>query len=304
MEFKQPRLAEPKSEVIFSLIILNKTKTGRLIRRWLTRVKRNPECWLEIVQESDMQFGGREDCGGKEEDSLGGGKPEGAEFKGWEGQLDSEGRFHGEGVLTLEQCLGQAGCKAKGLERVEGFWKHGFLIGPSTLHFVAPHSFTEVVAFRRGKRQGLGVVFLDKEKQHLAKVTRWEMGTEVGPSWDLSMGHGLDVSKHFNLVSGAVEELPPTAHWGGGVLYNSSVWIYPDYKTALVGRWGKDKDMKLEDEEDKIKGEDLDGIRDEVVKERNSEDFQGWGRLAQVESVRCTGGTLQVDQTSRVSASE
>ena len=106
-----------------------------------------------------------------------------------------------------------------------------------------------MVAFRRGMRQGLGVVFLDKEKQHLAKVTRWEMGTEVGPTWDLSMGHGLDVSKHFNLVSGAAEELPPTAHWGGGVLYNSSIWIYPDFKTALVGRWGKGKEMILEEEE-------------------------------------------------------
>ena len=247
-------------------------------------MKKNPECWLENTQESPPEFGGWEDCTGKEEDFLG------AEIKGWEGQLDSEGRFHGEGVLTLEQCLGQAGCNAEGLDSVEGFWRHGLLFGPTTLHHVAPHPFTELVAFRRGKRQGLGVVFLDKEKQHLAKVTRWEMGLEVGSSWDLSMGHGLDISKHFNLPN--VEELPPTAHWGGGVLYNSSVWIYPDFKTALVGKWGKDKEMIVEEELDDKPGVSVGG--DEGVKKRNSEEFEGRGRLSQVEAVRCTGDSLQV----------
>ena len=277
-------------------------RTGRLIRRWLTRVKRNPECWLENIQESHMQteFEGEHCGGGDQEAFLGGEKPGGAGFKGWEGKLDSEGRFHGEGVLTLEleQCLGQSGCKADGLESVEGFWKHGFLFGPATLHYVAPHPYTELVAFRRGKRQGLGVVFLDKEKQHLAKVSRWEMGREVGPSWDLSMGHGFDVSKHFNLLSETVEELPPTAHWGGGVLYNSSLWIYPDFETTLIGSWGKDKEVILEEEEG-VMVEELDKAEvligdDEGVKEASSEEFQGWGRLTQIQAVQCTGGSLQV----------
>ena len=249
-------------------------------------MKRNPECWIENIQESPQSESNGEECGEKIENFLGVAKPDVTWVKGWEGELDSEGRFHGKGVLTLNDCDGQTGCETNGLESLVGFWKHGLLSGPATLNYIEPHPLTEVVAFKRGKRQGLGVVFLDRDKQHLAKVTRWQMGSEVGPSWDLSMGHGFDVSKHFNLVS-AVKELPPTAHWGGGVLFNSSVWLYPDLKTALVGNWGKGV-MGENEDVDKVEGEESKEMR------TNSEEFQGWGRLAEVEAVRCTDGILEV----------
>ena len=258
----------------------------------MTRVRRNPECWLETIHESHIdtieechQSFEAGHCEQRDDGVLGGGKPGGVGVKSWQGELDNEGRFHGRGTLFLEDCAGQMRCHSEVAERVEGFWNHGLLSGHATLYFVSPHSFTEVVAFKRGKRQGLGVFFLDMDKQHLAKVTRWEGGLEVGPTWDLSMGRGFDVSKHFQLPD--AKELPLTHHWGGGVLYNSSIWLYPDHKTALVGRWGKNKKMVMEEQLAK---------EDETLQEstKSSEEFEGWGRLAEVVAVQCTSGILQV----------
>ena len=33
------------------------------------------------------------------------------------------------------------------------------------------------------------------------------------------------------------EELSPLSMFGGGVLYDSSVWLYPDMETLMVGQW-------------------------------------------------------------------
>ena len=50
-------------------------------------------------------------------------------------------------------------------------------------------------------------------------------------------GHWTFPPRHFTPTSATVvEELPPTAQWGGGVLYNSSTWLYPDYSTVLQVR--------------------------------------------------------------------
>ena len=49
----------------------NWSNPGGLIRRWLTRVKRNPECWIENIQESPESESNGEECGEKIENFLG-----------------------------------------------------------------------------------------------------------------------------------------------------------------------------------------------------------------------------------------
>ena len=90
----------------------------------------------------------------------------------------------------------QEGCHPW-LASVEGEWSGGLLQGQATLHTAGPQPSTERVAMVGGRREGVAVTFLDLAMEHMARVTRWRAGVEVGPSWDLTMGQGMDMAR-FN----------------------------------------------------------------------------------------------------------
>ena len=135
-------------------------------------------------------------------------------------------------------CQGQAGCQA-GLARVEAVWSHGVAEGRAQLTvFYTPReeggqAATEVVFLVRGRKHGLGMVYIDPQRRYLAIVTRytldihralhaahcalhaahctrWGLGERVGPTWDLSMGHGLDMSNFFKPLDFHKVEHSPT----------------------------------------------------------------------------------------------
>ena len=196
----------------------------RSLQRWLDKLKRSPACFLTRHSE------GVEDT----DNPLGGGRPGGQGVEGWEGGVDSLGRFDGEGILNLRSCEGQSGCE-EGLRRVEGVWVEGNLEGQAVFYLSDKH--TEAVFMVGGVKHGVGLIYLDTEKKYLAKITVYKSGERVGPDWDFTMGQGLDVSKHFQPTSETVGTLDPTNHWGGGVLYNNSVWLFPGYKVVMTGLW-------------------------------------------------------------------
>ena len=70
-----------------------------------------------------------------------------------------------------------------------------------------------------------------------------------------------------------MKELPPTAQWGGGALYNSSTWLYPDYSTLL---------------------QVLQGLQGATLQGEYGRGGQGWGREGRLEAVRCVGGVLEL----------
>ena len=187
-------------------------------------MKRNPDCFVTRhsgeVESTD--------------NPLGEGRPDGTGVVGWEGGVDRLQNFEGEGVLDLKSCEGQSGCLS-GLKRVEGVWVGGKLEGAAVL--IVPGEYTEVVYMVGGVKHGVGLVYLDRERKYLARVILYKNGEKEGPDWDLTMGQGLDVSKHMQPTTPTVGTLTPTSHWGGGALYNKTVWFYPRYKVVMTGVW-------------------------------------------------------------------
>ena len=200
------------------------TRPERALQRWLDKLKRNPACYL--TRNSGEV--------GTIDNPLGGGKPDGQSVEHWYGGVDMVGRFEGEGILDLRSCEGESGCE-EGLERVEGVWAEGKLEGPAVMFVMGEH--TEVVFMVGGVKHGMGLVYLDRKRKYLAKVTLYKNGERVGPEWDFTMGQGLDVSTHLQPITRTVGTLNPTSHWGGGALYNNTVWLYPGYMIGMTGQW-------------------------------------------------------------------
>ena len=77
-------------------------------------------------------------------------------------------------------CQGQAGCQT-GLARVEAVWSHGVAEGRAQLTvFYTPReeggqAATEVVFLVRGRKHGLGMVYIDPQRRYLAIVTRYTL---------------------------------------------------------------------------------------------------------------------------------
>ena len=215
------------------------TRPERALQRWLDKLKRNPACYLTRHSGEVRSI----------HKPLGGGKPDGRSVEHWSGGVDMLGRFEGEGILDLRSCEGESGCE-DGLERVEGVWAEGKLEGPTVMFVVEEH--TEVVIMVGGVKHGVGLVYVDRERKYLAKVTLYKNGEKVGPEWDFTMGQGLDVSKHLQPITRTVGTLNPTSHWGGGALYNKTVWLYPGYKVGMTGLW--EEGVMVEGSESELAG--------------------------------------------------
>ena len=197
---------------------------GKLVKRWLDKVKNLPDCF--ILQNKEGAKLGR--------NPLGGGRPGGEGTEVWEGEEDVEGYFEGEGVLSVGDCTGQDGCMDN-LERVEGVWFAGRLEG--TAYFYLSEG-VEMVNMVHGVKHGVGVLFWDTKKKDVVRMTLYRNGVEVGPVWDLTMGQGVGHKTLYQpRTASVVTTLTPLDVLGGGVLYNNSVWLHPDMETVMVGRW-------------------------------------------------------------------
>ena len=93
----------------------------------------------------------------------------------WEGAVDVDGYFEGEGVLSVGYCIGQDGFR-EGLERVEGMWFARRLEGKATFYH---NDQTDVVHMVSRLQHGVALKFEDQEKQHLIGITLYKDGKDV-----------------------------------------------------------------------------------------------------------------------------
>eukprot|EP00090_Calanus_glacialis_P009253 TRINITY_DN17640_c0_g1_i1.p1 TRINITY_DN17640_c0_g1~~TRINITY_DN17640_c0_g1_i1.p1 ORF type:complete len:464 (+),score=104.47 TRINITY_DN17640_c0_g1_i1:132-1523(+) len=226
------------------------SRPGRVIKRWLDKIRNVPDCF--VVPFRDVAKLGKY--------PLGGGKPDGMGTESWEGEVDVDGYFEGEGVLNVADCSGQDGC-LENLERVEGLWFGGRLEGVA---YFFTKERVETVNMVHGLRHGIGLGFGDNEKKYLVWATMYKDGEEIGPVWDLTMGQGLDRKQQYQpRTQSVMGHLTPLDFLGGGVLYNNSVWLHPDMETVMVGKWKK-------------------GVMEE-------------GNEGKVRAVRCNNGILELE---------
>jgi len=88
-----------------------------------------------------------------------------------------------------------------------------------------------------GEKHGVSVSYIDTTRACMSAITVYRRNVEVGPRWDLSMGH-------INPLLASTINMPKISGykvWGGGAIYNNSIWLYPDLTTLLVGEFDDDR---------------------------------------------------------------
>jgi len=121
------------------------------------------------------------------------------------------------------------------------------IAGPNseTIHNEDEETF-EVVTLVNGRKDGISIIFLDQNLRFVSRITRLKEGVEVGPSWDMTMGRGYNSSLNFRALSSSLtHETTPMDMFGGGALYDRSVWLYPDLETVMVGQWSLEGQMQF-----------------------------------------------------------